>query len=286
MCLLQELGATHGSRERHPRPRWGHRRTSRGRVGSALHQGSPAAADPVSRPPARPPGLAWGCSAGGRGARPPPRQALWSPRACTPARSPHSAARARGARGARGGGPRGAARPRPVPERGPEPHAPPAAAREPPRAQPHVGPQELAAPAPDWPPRSQSEAAVSSGCDDWPPRAGREGAGPPFVLSSPAPGAPPPAPAPGDPHPELRARAAGELAGGRRLPPAAPPKWPLRGPALPARWSTRRRTTLRPDTRPARALTLDEPSGSSVARFPYPCFLPVPEELEERAWDP
>lgn len=105
-----------------------------------------------------------------------------------------------------------------------------------------------------------------------------EGAGLPFVLSSSAPRAPPPALGrPGPPQPG--AGAAGELVGGCRLQAAArrPSKMAARGARPPPAPSlfTRKRKNQPPDTRPVQGLTLDKPFPFSVARFPYPCFLPV-----------
>lgn len=165
-----------------------------------------------------------------------------------------------------GGGPGGEARARsPSGPRGAAPipaPRPPAAAREPPRASPHVGPHGLAAPAPDWSPTGQSEVSVSCGRADWPPRASR-GRGRGSLLfflrlrgaphpRSRLPG-PPPGAGPG------RGDVVGAQAAARR-----PSKMAARGarPCPRPRLVHRQEKDPPPDTRPARALTLPQPARS------------------------
>lgn len=135
-----------------------------------------------------------------------------------------------------GGGSRGEARARsPSGPQGAAPIAtprPPAAAREPQRASPHVGPHGLVPPAPDWSPSGQSEVTFRGGRTDWPPRAGRgRGRGSLLFFLPPRRAPHLPLPASRDPHPEPGPGRRG-CGGGRRLPPDAPPKWPRGGPGF------------------------------------------------------
>lgn len=147
-----------------------------------------------------------------------------------------------------------------------------------------MGPHGLAAPAPDWSSCSQSEGVVDSGLANWLRGSGQGGPGPPFVLSSAAPRAPPPGPRLGGtlppafhrcayPHPRAQAGATEELQAAAE----DPTKWPLPGrpPFSPLsdhptpNLLTHRRKNPQPETRPALGLTLDKP-------FQFCPLVPLP----------
>ncbi|XP_039082213.1 collagen alpha-1(I) chain-like [Hyaena hyaena] len=179
--------------------------------------------------------------------------------------------------------------------RGPEPHAPPAGAREAPRAPPHVGPHGLADPASDWSSCSQSEGAVSSGRDDWSPRAGRGGGGAPFcsfLLGAAGPASR--APSPGSPYPEPGLGPQGS--------PQAPGRQPefqaqlLQSEALPAFWPEQEMNLPRrqgPSGRAAAAVRGRPPAAAARkaadvqdARWTAPPPLPAPVFLMGRERSP
>lgn len=108
------------------------------------------------------------------------------------------------------------------------------AAREAPRAPPHVGPHGLADPAPDWSPFSQSEGAVSRGRDDWQPRAGRGRGRGSLLFFPPLRGAPHlPLPASRHPHPEPGLRPPGSWWGAAGHHPTSLQNGHSGGPAFP-----------------------------------------------------
>lgn len=109
--------------------------------------------------------------------------------------------------------------------------------------------------------------------------AGRPGRGRGFLLFFPPRRRAPhlPLPASRDPHPEPGPGPPGSWWGAAGRRPTSLQNGRSGGPGLPPAPNlfTRRRKNLPPDTRPVQGLTLVKPFQFSVARFPYPCFLPV-----------